>query len=120
MTDEVKQHLRRSQKLLAVVKSRAEIELPEVVAHTAYYSMHHAAVAVLIAHGIAIPKTHSGLIARLGQLDRDEAWRAKADVCSLGAGFGSPFDRRLRSHGHADDGARSVCARRCDCLRCLL
>jgi uncharacterized protein (UPF0332 family) len=99
LTDEVKQHLRRSQKLLAVVKSRAEIELPEVVAHTAYYSMHHAAVAVLIAHGIAIPKTHSGLIARLGQLDRDKAWHAKADVALLARAL----DRRLIADYEAMD-----------------
>lgn len=99
MTDEAKQHLRRAQKLLAVVKSRAEIELPEVVAHTAYYSMHHAAVAVLIVHGAAIPKTHSGLIARLGQLDREKAWQARSEVALLSRAL----DRRLIADYEAMD-----------------
>jgi uncharacterized protein (UPF0332 family) len=61
--------------------------------------MRHAAVAVLIAHGIAIPKTHSGLIARLGQLDRDKAWYAKADVALLARAL----DRRLIADYEAMD-----------------
>jgi uncharacterized protein (UPF0332 family) len=99
LIDEARHHLRRSQKLLAMVKARAEIELPEVVAHTAYYSMHHAAVAVLIAHGVAIPKTHRGLIARLGQLDRDDAWQARSQVALLTRAL----DRRLIADYEAED-----------------
>jgi uncharacterized protein (UPF0332 family) len=99
LTDEAKQHLHRARRLLAVVKSRAEVELPEVVAHTAYYSMHHAAVAVLIAYGVAIPKTHSGLITRLGQLDREKAWLAQAKVALLSRAL----DRRLIADYEATD-----------------
>jgi uncharacterized protein (UPF0332 family) len=79
--------------------SRAEIELPEVVAHTAYYSMHHAAVAVLIVNGISVPKTHRGLVARLGQLDREQAWQARAEVALLGRAL----DRRLIADYEATD-----------------
>jgi uncharacterized protein (UPF0332 family) len=86
-----------------VAGSREEpggIELPEVVAHTAYYSMHHAAVAaVLLAYEVAVPKTHSGLIARLGQLDREKAWLAKGEVALLSRAL----DRRLIADYQAVD-----------------
>lgn len=99
MSDEAQQHLRRARKLLAVVTARAEVELPEVVAHTAYYSMHHGAIAVLTVHGVAIPKTHSGLIARLGQLDREKSWKARAEVALLSRAL----DRRLIADYEAVD-----------------
>jgi uncharacterized protein (UPF0332 family) len=99
LTAEARQHLHRARKLLAVVRSRAEIELPEVVAHTAYYSMHHAAVAVLLTYEVAVPKTHSGLIARLGQLDREKAWLAKGEVALLSRAL----DRRLIADYQAVD-----------------
>lgn len=91
MNEEARLHLQRAHKFLAVVTGRAEVEIPEVVAHAAYYSMHHAAVAVLTAHDVGIPKTHSGLIARLGQLDRERSWQAKGDVALLSRAL----DRRL-------------------------
>lgn len=66
-----------------MVEARAEIELPEIIAHTAYYAMHHAALAILTHYGVAAPKTHSGLVSRLSQLDRDRSWRAQASVALL-------------------------------------
>ena len=99
MSAEAKQHLQRALRLLAMVKVRAEIELPEVIAHTAYYSMHHAATAVLITHGVAIPKTHSGLVTRLSMLDREKAWGAKAEVALLSRAL----DRRLIADYQAVD-----------------
>ncbi|MDP2334717.1 MAG: hypothetical protein Q8M19_28905 [Reyranella sp.] len=48
-----------------------EIKLPEVIAHTAYYAMHHATLALFVERGLPLPKTHSGLITRLSQLDRE-------------------------------------------------
>jgi uncharacterized protein (UPF0332 family) len=74
-----------------MVKTRAEVELPEVVAHTAYYAMHHAAVAILIVHGVPVPKTHSGLITRLSQLDREKSWQVRGEVALLTRAL----DRRL-------------------------
>jgi uncharacterized protein (UPF0332 family) len=61
--------------------------------------MHHAAVAILISYGVAIPKTHSGLITRLGQLDREKAWQAKAKVALLSRAL----DRRLIADYEATD-----------------
>ena len=61
--------------------------------------MHHAAVAVLTAYDVGIPKTHRGLIARLGQLDRDRSWQAKGDVALLSRAL----DRRLIADYQAVD-----------------
>jgi uncharacterized protein (UPF0332 family) len=44
-----------------MVERRWQDELPEVVVHTAYYAMYHAAIAVFAKRGLAKPKTHSGL-----------------------------------------------------------
>ena len=43
-----------------MVQSRAEAEIPEVVAPAAYYAMYHAAVAALIHVGIARPSSDRG------------------------------------------------------------
>lgn len=91
MTDEARRHLQSARSLLAIVEARAEIELPEIIAHTAYYAMHHAALALLTYCGVSIPKTHSGLVSRLSQLDRDRAWQAQASV----ALFARALNRRL-------------------------
>jgi uncharacterized protein (UPF0332 family) len=85
--------------MLAMVKVRAEIEMPEVIAHTAYYSMYHAAIAVLIVHGVAIPKTHGGLVTRLSLLDREKLLGAKAKVALLSRAL----DRRLIADYQAVD-----------------
>lgn len=74
-----------------MVRARADVELPEIIAHAAYYAMHHAASAVLVGRNIPLPKTHSGLITRLAQLDRDTGLQAKADVARLSRAL----DRRL-------------------------
>jgi len=97
--DEVRQHLRRARRLLAMVEARAELELPEVIAHTAYYAMHHAVLALFVDRGLPLPKTHSGLIARLSQLDREASLGAKAEVARLSRGL----DRRLIADYEAED-----------------
>lgn len=83
MKEEARQHLRRARRLLAMVEARAEIELPEVIAHTAYYAMHHATLALFVERELPLPKTHSGLITRLSQLDREASLQAKAEVGRL-------------------------------------
>ena len=50
-----------------MVENRVETELPEVIAHTAYYAMYHEALAALIHAGVAVPKTHSGLVSQFTQ-----------------------------------------------------
>jgi uncharacterized protein (UPF0332 family) len=45
-----------------MVQSRAETEIPEVVAPAAYYAMYHAAVAALVHIGIARPSSDLGAI----------------------------------------------------------
>ena len=47
-----------------MVQSRAEAEIPEVVAPAAYYAMYHAAVAALIHVGIARPSSDLGMVKR--------------------------------------------------------
>ena len=49
--DEARRHLQSARSLLVIVEARAEIELPEIIAHTAYYAMHHAALALLTIAG---------------------------------------------------------------------
>jgi uncharacterized protein (UPF0332 family) len=82
-----------------MVERRVEIELPEIIAHTAYYAMYHAAVAVFVVRGVPPPKTHGGLVARFSQLDRDESLGAKADVARLSRGL----ERRLIADYDAAD-----------------
>lgn len=74
-----------------MVQARAERELPEVIAHTAYYAMHHAAFAVLVSRDIPPPRTHSGLITRLSRLDLEARLQAKEEVARLSRAL----DRRL-------------------------
>ena len=50
-----------------MVENRVETELPEVIAHTAYYAMYHEALAALIHAGVPVPKTHSGLVNQFSQ-----------------------------------------------------
>ncbi|MEI7874105.1 MAG: HEPN domain-containing protein [Alphaproteobacteria bacterium] len=99
MKEEARQHLQRARRLLAMVEARAEVELPEVIAHTAYYAMHHAALALFVDRGLALPKTHSGLITRLSQLDREASLQAKAEVGRLSRAL----DRRLIADYEAQD-----------------
>jgi uncharacterized protein (UPF0332 family) len=99
LSTEAQQHLQRALRLLAMVRVRAEVELPEVIAHTAYYSMHHAATAVLLVYGVAVPKTHSGLVTRLSMLDRQKALAAKMEVALLSRAL----DRRLIADYQAVD-----------------
>src|SRR5258707_517847 len=50
-----------------MVVSRWQDELPEVVCHTAYYAMYHAAIALFASRGLASPKTHAGLNVRFSE-----------------------------------------------------
>jgi uncharacterized protein (UPF0332 family) len=54
-----------------MVETRWQQELPEIVAHTAYYAMYHAAIALLAKRRLSKPKTHSGLSARFAEYFRD-------------------------------------------------
>jgi uncharacterized protein (UPF0332 family) len=65
--------------------------VPEVVVHTAYYAMHHAAIALFAKRGLAKPKTHSGLAARFSELFRDETPDGREQVRRLG----HALERRL-------------------------
>ena len=51
MKEATRQHLRRARRLLGAVEARVEVELPEVIAHTAYYAMYHALLAILFKKG---------------------------------------------------------------------
>lgn len=99
MKGETGQHLRRARRLLAMVEARAEIEIPEVIAHTAYYAMHHATLPLFVDRELPLPKTHSGLITRLSQLDREASLQAKAEVGRLSRAL----DRRLIADYEAQD-----------------
>ncbi len=99
MKEETQTHLRRSRRLLAMVEARVDVELPEVIAHTAYYAMYHAAIAVFAERNLPLPKTHSGVVARFSQLDREASLGAKAEVARLSRGL----DRRLIADYNAED-----------------
>ncbi|MCX7366104.1 MAG: HEPN domain-containing protein [Alphaproteobacteria bacterium] len=99
MKEETRRHLRRARRLLAMVETRVESELPEIIAHTAYYAMYHAVIAVFAEKGLPLPKTHSGIVSRLSQLDREESLDAKAEVARLSRAL----DRRLIADYEAED-----------------
>lgn len=67
MIEESRRHHHRARRLLDVVVARWQVELPEVVCHTAYYAMYHAAVALFASRSLALPKTHAGLNAKFSE-----------------------------------------------------
>jgi uncharacterized protein (UPF0332 family) len=99
VSDQAQRHFRQARRLLAVVEARAEVELPEVTAPTACHSMRHAATAVLVAHGTASPRTHRGVLSRPRRLEREQAWRAEAEVDLLNRAFRR---RLIADHGAAE------------------
>lgn len=50
-----------------MVTERWRDELPEIVCHTAYYAMYHAAFALFASRGLALPKTHAGVNVRFSE-----------------------------------------------------
>jgi len=82
--EEAEHHLERARRLLGVVKSRWDKELPEIVAHTAYYAMYHAAIALFAKRDLPKPKTHSGVSARFSQYFRDVEPDGRDQVRRLG------------------------------------
>ena len=67
-----------------MVEKRWQQELPEIVAHTAYYAMYHAAIALLAKRELSKPKTHSGLSARFSEYFRDVEPDGREQVRRLG------------------------------------
>jgi uncharacterized protein (UPF0332 family) len=61
--------------------------------------MYYAALAVFVERGLAVPKSHSGVVTRLSRLDRDESLGAKADVARLSRAL----ERRLIADYDAED-----------------
>jgi uncharacterized protein (UPF0332 family) len=108
LKEEARRHLRRAKRLLSSVEARVETELPEIIAHTAYYAMYHAAMAVFVEKGIPTPKTHSGVVTRFSQLDRDQSLGAKVEVGRLSRGL----ERRLIADYDAEDNLTIEHARR--------
>lgn len=74
-----------------MVEKRWDQELPEIVVHTAYYAMYHAAVALLAKRDLPKPKTHSGLSARFSEHFRDVEPDGRDHVRRLGRAL----ERRL-------------------------
>lgn len=74
-----------------MVEGRWEQELPEVVAHTAYYAMYHAAVALFARHDMPLPKTHAGVTARFSEKFRHIEPDGREQVRRLGRAL----ERRL-------------------------
>jgi uncharacterized protein (UPF0332 family) len=74
-----------------MVERRWQDELPEVVVHTAYYAMYHAAIALFATRRLAKPKTHSGFAARFSEHFRDERPDGREQVRRLG----HALERRL-------------------------
>ncbi|WP_428673037.1 HEPN domain-containing protein [Reyranella sp.] len=91
MIEEARQHRVRARRLLEMVEKRWEQELPEIVVHTAYYAMYHAAIALFAKRDLPKPKTHSGLSARFSEHFRDTAPDGRDQVRRLGRAL----ERRL-------------------------
>jgi uncharacterized protein (UPF0332 family) len=81
----------RARRLLEMVERRWQVELPEVVVHTAYYAMYHAAIALFAKRRLAKPKTHSGISARFSEHFRDVEPDGREQVRRLGRAL----ERRL-------------------------
>jgi uncharacterized protein (UPF0332 family) len=69
---------RKAQRLLSQAQSLDVADAPEAVAHLADYAMFHAATALLICSGQAVPKTHRGLIGTFGRSPR--VWGGDANA----------------------------------------
>ena len=91
MIEKSRQHRVRARRLLEMVERRWQVELPEVVVHTAYYAMYHAAVALFAKRRLPKPKTHSGLSARFSEHFRDVEPDGREQVRRLGRAL----ERRL-------------------------
>jgi uncharacterized protein (UPF0332 family) len=89
--EESRQHRVRARRLLERVEKRWQTELPEVVAHTAYYAMYHAVIALFAKRQLPKPKTHSGLNARFSEHFRDATPDGRDQVRRLGRAL----ERRL-------------------------
>lgn len=50
-----------------MVTERWRDELPEIVCHTAYYAMYHAAFALFASRKLPFPKTHAGVNVRFSE-----------------------------------------------------
>lgn len=85
-----------------MVERRWQDELPEVVVHTAYYAMYHAAIAMFAKRGLAKPKTHSGLAARFSEHFRGETPDGRDQIRRLG----HALERRLIADYDAVDTLR--------------
>ena len=96
---DVERHRHRARRLLSMVEDRVEAELPEIIAHTAYYAMYHAALAALVHAGVAVPKPHSGMVSRFMQTFRTEAPDAKEQSARLSRSL----QRRLIADYEAED-----------------
>lgn len=92
MMDERQRHMRKATRLLRSVETRAPSDEPDAVVSTAFYAMYHAACAVLLWHGEALPKTHSSLIGRFGSTVRDLG----LDGREAGASLHQAFIRRAK------------------------
>lgn len=85
-----------------MVEKRVEEELPEVIAHTAYYATYHAALAALVHVGVPVPKTHSGMVTRFTQ---------KRDAIVQSARLSRGLQRRQIADYEAEDRLTSEHAR---------
>ena len=91
MSEEFRLHRLRARRLLTTVENRWEQELPEIVAHTAYYAMYHAAIALFGRRGVPMPKTHAGVSARFSENFRHVEPDGREQVRRLGRAL----ERRL-------------------------
>lgn len=98
MNNERQLHMRKAMRLLRSVERRASSDLPETVASTAYYAMHHAACAVLLHRGETLPKTHSSLIGQFGLVVRDLGPEGR----TAGAALHEAFELRSTGDYSAD------------------
>jgi uncharacterized protein (UPF0332 family) len=100
-------HRIRARRLLTVVENRWEHELPEIVAHTAYYAMYHAAIALFARRGVSLPKTHAGVSARFSEHFRHIQPDGREQVGRLGRAL----ERRLIADYDAVDTLKTEDAR---------
>ena len=91
MSDEARLHRNRARRFLSMVEKRWNQELPEVVAHTAYYAMYHAVAALFLSRNVPVPKTHAGVNARFSEHFRHAEPDGREQVRRLGRAL----DRRL-------------------------
>ena len=105
MKPEVRQRLTKARRLVRVARGYDDEKDPEGIAHHAYYTMYHAATAVLLERQGTYPKKHSSIVGQFGLLVKEMPDKAREQGRALRESF------ELRLLADYDAGATGLAER---------